>query len=101
MHVDDVRLKRSQRSSKPHCTWNIRSASVPVHRHYLNSGAAQHVAYWAIVPQKDHGKSVTTGIQKLCKVQNSQCDSARRLLTGSKNVDYVDAAQDRTAVLIL
>jgi hypothetical protein len=74
---------------------------MPVDRYYLDSVAPQYIANRAIIAQKYHGKPVTTGIQKLGKVEHGQRDAARGLLTGSEYVDCVRAAQDRTAVLIL
>jgi hypothetical protein len=74
---------------------------MPVHRYNLDSLLTQDIANRAIIAQKYHGKSVTTGIQKLCKVDHGQRNAVRRLLTGSEYVDCVRAAQDRTAVLIL
>jgi hypothetical protein len=98
MNVDDVGFCASQRARKSHCTADVRASALPPSCRNCHTHLAEAVADYSIIPEEQHGKPITTGIQRLCEVDRRACDAERVRIAGTENVNYVRDLQMRIAL---
>ena len=86
---------------KPHCAADVSASPAPVDCPDINPEFPEFIADRPVGTKEYHGKPVTMRIQRVLEILDDPGDAARLLLTGSKNVDDVNAmAQARGATML-